>query len=136
MLCIKVALKTFVDNLSVQIVEGLLIGDIWTVFSPSDVGNMAPSLISKIAAESPESQALRQQLDRKLQTLKKGMEICQRHSTHSAIGRFHSPCASFSSWHLYVIGNPRIIDEATSQGSAEDGKGSVIVGNLGSTLTT
>jgi hypothetical protein len=66
-----------------------VIGDIWSTFSPSDVGQMAPSLISKIAAESPESQALRQQLDRKLQTLKKGMEICQRDSTHSTIGRFY-----------------------------------------------
>ena len=93
---IKVALKTFVDNLSIQVVEGLLIGDIWSIFSPSDVGQMAPSLISKIAAESPESQALRQQLDRKLQTLKKGMEICQRHSTHSTIGRFHHPCPPLS----------------------------------------
>ena len=62
-----------------------MIGDIWSIFSPSQVGEMAPSLISKIAAESPESQALRQQLERKLQTLQKGMEICQRHSTHTAM---------------------------------------------------
>jgi GTPase SAR1 family protein len=88
---VKVALKTFVDNVSIQVVEDLLIGDLWSIFSPSDVGQMTPSLISKIAAESPESQALRQQLDRKLKTLRKGMEICQRHSTHSAIGRFHLP---------------------------------------------
>jgi len=86
---VKVALKTFVDNVAVQVVEGLLIGDLWSIFSPSDVGQMVPGLISKIAAESPESQALRQQLDRKLQTLKKGMEICQRHSKHIPIGRVH-----------------------------------------------
>jgi hypothetical protein len=118
------------------VVEGLLIGDVWSIFSPSDVGQMTPSLISKIAAESPESQALRQQLDRKLRTLKRGMEICKRHSTHSAIGRFHLPCPHLSSWHLYVIGNPRIIEEALSQSSGEDGQGFVVVGDLGSLLTT
>lgn len=93
---VKVALKTFIDNVTIQVVEGHLIGDIWSIFSPSDVGQMEPSLISKIAAESTESQALRQQLDRKLQTLKKGMEICQRHSTHSAIGRIYTICPLLS----------------------------------------
>ena len=75
----KVALKTFVDNVAVQVVEGLLISDLWSIFSPIDVGQMSSSLVSKIAAESTESQALRQQLDRKLKTLRKGLEICQRH---------------------------------------------------------
>ena len=76
---IKVALKTFVDNVAIQVIEGLLISNIWSVFSPSDIGQMSPSVISKIAAESTESQALRQQLNRKLQTLERGLEICQRH---------------------------------------------------------
>ena len=76
---IKVALKTFVDNVSIHVVEGLLISDIWSIFSPTDVGQMPSSLVSKIAAESTESQALRQQLNRKLQTLERGLEICQRH---------------------------------------------------------
>ena len=76
---IKVALKTFVDNVSIQVIEGLLIRNIWSVFAPSDIGQMSPSVISKIAAESTESQALRQQLNRKLQTLERGLEICQRH---------------------------------------------------------
>jgi Dynamin central region/Dynamin family len=81
---VKVALKTFVDNVAIQVVESLLIGDLWSIFSPSDVGQMAESLVSKIAAESLESQALRQQLDRKLQTLRRGMETCRRHSTHNS----------------------------------------------------
>ena len=82
---VKVALKTFVDNVSIHVVEGLLISDIWSIFSPTDVGQMSPSLVSKIAAESTESQALRQQLDRKLQTLERGLEICQRH--RSTVGQ-------------------------------------------------
>ena len=80
------ALKTFVDNVAVQVVESLLIGDMWSIFSPSDIGQMPAALISKIAAESTESQALRQQLDRKLETLERGLKICQRHSPHNPIG--------------------------------------------------
>ena len=75
------ALKTFVDNVSIHVVEGLLISDIWSIFSSTDVGQMSSSLVAKIAAESTESQALRQQLNRKLQTLERGLKICQRHGS-------------------------------------------------------
>jgi hypothetical protein len=86
-------MKTFVDNVSIQVVEEILIGDLWSIFSPSNVGEMEPSLISKIAAESPESQALRQQLERKLRTLQKGIEICQRHSTHTVMAEPSLDCS-------------------------------------------
>lgn len=80
----KVALKTFVDNVAVQVVKSTLIGHLWSIFSPADVGQMSPDLIAKISAESTESQALRQQLDRKLLVLEKGMEICQQYSVHAS----------------------------------------------------
>ena len=76
---VQVALKTFVDNVSIQVVEGLLISDLWSIFSPINVGQMSSNLVTKIAGESTESQALRQQLSRKLQTLERGLETCQRH---------------------------------------------------------
>lgn len=88
---LKVALKTFVDNVSIQVVEGVLIGDIWSILSPTDVGQMSPTLVTKIAAEHTESQALRQQLGRKLETLRKGMETCRRHSTHGIVGKIFFP---------------------------------------------
>jgi hypothetical protein len=77
-------LKTFVDNIAIQVVEATLIGDLWSIFSPADVGQMSSELIARISAESTESQALRQQLDRKLRILEKGMEICQRYSVHTS----------------------------------------------------
>jgi hypothetical protein len=43
---------------------------------------MTESLVSKIATENMESRAIRQQLQSKLTTLEKGMEICQRNSIH------------------------------------------------------
>ncbi|PGH11844.1 hypothetical protein AJ79_04641 [Helicocarpus griseus UAMH5409] len=78
----KVALKTFIDNVTTQVVERDLIGDLWTIFTPTDVGKMPAQLISEIAAESDEAVGRRQQLGRKLHTLRKGLEICRRHETH------------------------------------------------------
>ncbi len=75
------ALKTFVDNITVQVVENLLIKDLWALFSPVDVGSMPSETIAKIAEETSESQALRQQLTRKLSILEKGLEVCQRYSS-------------------------------------------------------
>jgi hypothetical protein len=74
----QVALKTFVDNATIQVVEDL-IGSLWDVFSPSTVVTMDADLIEKIAAETPESQEERLQLKRKLDTLQKGMETLKRH---------------------------------------------------------
>ncbi|OJJ35598.1 hypothetical protein ASPWEDRAFT_51601 [Aspergillus wentii DTO 134E9] len=74
----KVALKTFIDNVAIQVVEALLIGDLWSIFSPSDVGKMSPDVISSITAESTESQALRKQLEQQLVILEKGIVICRR----------------------------------------------------------
>lgn len=77
----QVALKTFVDNITVQVVENLLINDLWELFSPVDVGSMPSETVAKIAEETSESQALRQQLTRKLAILEKGLEVCQRYSS-------------------------------------------------------
>lgn len=99
------ALKAFVDNFSIQVVESLLIGDMWSTSPPSDVGQMSSKLISQIAAESTESQALRQQLDRKLHILERGLEICQRQSTHNLIGTIHnslSPFGTFGALSVYI----------------------------------
>ena len=59
----------------------------WNIFSPADVGQMSLEMITKIAGESTESQTLRQQLERKLQILERGFDICQRHSTHEPVGK-------------------------------------------------
>ena len=67
---------------------------------------MPLSLVSKIAAESTESQALRQQLNRKLQTLERGLEICQRHrSTAGQHSWFHFAVTFLSLWdsHTYQV---------------------------------
>lgn len=92
-------------------VERILIADTWSIFSPTDVGQTSPDLVSKIAAESTEAQELRQQLERKLRILEKGMEICQRHSMHTTVGG--SSCFVFhliSPFILMIIGLPSGMD--------------------------
>ena len=84
LICSQVALKTFVDNIAVRVVEAFLIGEIWDIFAPSHVAQMPDELVTSLAAESPESRALRQQLQRKRDTLQKGLEICQKYSSHRA----------------------------------------------------
>jgi hypothetical protein len=76
-------LKTFVDNVSTQVIENELVWNIWTLFEPKEVAKMDQDLVQKIAAESPESQELRKQLNSKLAKLKNGMAICQRHVPRS-----------------------------------------------------
>ena len=68
-----------------QVVETYLIGDLWTLFSPVDVGKMQADVITSIAAQSSESQALRQRLEKKLGILEGGMQVCEKYSTHIAI---------------------------------------------------
>ena len=67
-----------------RVVEAFLIGEIWDIFAPSHVAQMPDELVTSLAAESPESRALRQQLQRKRDTLQKGLEICQKYSSHRA----------------------------------------------------
>ncbi|KAI9764204.1 MAG: hypothetical protein M1840_008594 [Geoglossum simile] len=74
----KVALKTFIDNIAIQAMEGL-IGSLWEIFSPSAVATMSNELIENIAAETSDSQEERLQPRRKLETLQSGMEILKRH---------------------------------------------------------
>lgn len=72
------AIKTFVDNVTVQVIENNLVGDLDKLLTSMDIAMMPTELITDIAGESFESQALRQQLKRRTDILKKGMAICQR----------------------------------------------------------
>jgi hypothetical protein len=49
---------------------------------------MDAELIETIAAEPPDSQEQRDQLNRKLNTLSKGMETLKRHVGRSATGKY------------------------------------------------
>lgn len=72
-------MKTFVDNVSIQAVEALVLAHLPELFSPTSVAQTQETLIEKIASESQESQEIRASLTRKMGILENGMETCKRY---------------------------------------------------------
>lgn len=82
------ALKSFVDNVPVLVIEACLLKNLGAVFSPVVIMQMDGDLIRKIAAESQENQELRDVLTRKEAVLNSGLEICQRYVERGTLGGF------------------------------------------------
>ncbi|KAF9882884.1 hypothetical protein FE257_004921 [Aspergillus nanangensis] len=74
----KVALKRFVDDIANEVIESKLMSSLSQILSPVTVFAMPAPLITRIAGESKESQALREQLSKEFLILTKGSEICRR----------------------------------------------------------
>jgi hypothetical protein len=81
-----VAVRTFVDNTTVQVIEASIVNDLANVFNPIAVAQMDSELISQITAESQENQTQREMLERKLRILEEGLNICKRHASHQTLG--------------------------------------------------
>lgn len=79
-------MKTFVDNIAIQVVEASIVNNLADVFNPLAVAQMEDALTSKIAAEPQEKQIQRELLERKLKVLKDGMSTCKRHAIHLISG--------------------------------------------------
>lgn len=82
----KVALKRFIDDVAVEIVEVKLVSKLYDIFSPITVISMSTDLVTAVAGESEESRAKREQLTKQLEVLTKGSEICKRFIVLKAIG--------------------------------------------------
>ncbi|KAL4801651.1 hypothetical protein BDV18DRAFT_164702 [Aspergillus unguis] len=74
----KVALKRFVDDIANEVIEAKLVSALPVILSPVTVFNMPAEKVTRIAGESEENQALREQLNKKLQILRAGYETCKR----------------------------------------------------------
>lgn len=77
-------MKVLVDNVAVQAIEACLMTHLPEIISPASVVQMEDDVITRIAAEPEENQALREQLTRKLAVLKgkspthpKPEQLCQ-----------------------------------------------------------
>ncbi|XMA13663.1 hypothetical protein WAI453_006454 [Rhynchosporium graminicola] len=77
----KVAMKTFVDNVAIQVIEASIVDSLADVFNPLAVAQMDSELVLRIAAESKEHQTQREMLDRKLHILEEGLNTCKRHAS-------------------------------------------------------
>jgi len=58
-------MKTFVDNVAVQVIEALIVNNLANVFNPLAVAQMTSELVAKIAAELQENQTQRELFERK-----------------------------------------------------------------------
>ena len=74
----QVALKRFVDDIAIEVIESKLISPLHEILSPISVSSMPASLVTSIAGESEENRAQREQLTRQLDVLTKGSETCKR----------------------------------------------------------
>ena len=72
-------MKTMVDNVAVYAIEETLLTGISELFPPSYVLQMDERVVKSIAAESVHSQALREQTQKKLEVLEKGLSVCRVH---------------------------------------------------------
>ncbi|GKZ78537.1 hypothetical protein AnigIFM56816_002211 [Aspergillus niger] len=81
----KVALKRFIDDVAVEVVEVKLVQSLPGLFTPLKVFEMPSELVSRIAGESDENRALRQQLDKKLQILEKGLRTCRQFASDRGV---------------------------------------------------
>ncbi|OKL57356.1 hypothetical protein UA08_07539 [Talaromyces atroroseus] len=74
----NVALKRFVDDVAIHVIEAKLIAHLNNMFSPMTVLSMAPDLVQKVAGESEERRAEREQWAKQREILLKGIETCNR----------------------------------------------------------
>jgi hypothetical protein len=75
---VQVALKRFIDDIAIEVIETKLIAPLGDIFSPVSVSAMPADLVTRIAGESEESRELREQLTKQLDVLTKGSDTCRR----------------------------------------------------------
>jgi hypothetical protein len=91
---LQVALKRFIDNMAVEVIEEKLLASISDLFSPVTVFKLAPEVVTQIAGESEDYRSLREQLMKKLAVLTKGSETCKRFVGIRTISENHFPLFS------------------------------------------
>ena len=64
-------MKTFIDNVNIQVIESSIIQELANTFTPVLVLEMESELVAKIASESRENQTKRELLERKLTDLQR-----------------------------------------------------------------
>lgn len=71
-------MKRFIDDIAIEVIEAKLISPLGDVFSPVAVSAMPADLVTRIAGESEENHAQREQLTKQLDVLVKGSDTCKR----------------------------------------------------------
>ncbi|KAK8106604.1 interferon-induced GTP-binding protein Mx [Apiospora kogelbergensis] len=82
----KVAMKRFLDDIAVEVIEAVLMNALPAMLSPGKVFEMSPNLVTRIAGENKEAQAQRNQLMKQLEVLCRGAETCKQFAVNEPSG--------------------------------------------------
>ncbi|KAK4197977.1 putative vacuolar sorting protein VPS1 [Triangularia verruculosa] len=74
----KVALKRFIDDVAVEVIETKLLSLLHDILSPITVYEMSQELVARIAGEPEESRAEREQFTKQIAVLRNGLQTCKR----------------------------------------------------------
>lgn len=85
---IQIALKRFIDDVAVKVIEEKLLAVMTDILSPVAVFEMSDELVEMIAGESQESRTLRAQLTKQIDVLETGSETCKRFAGSQWIGKW------------------------------------------------
>ncbi|KKZ63199.1 dynamin GTPase [[Emmonsia] crescens] len=80
------AIHTFIDNVSILVIENCLIHPLETILTPLSVHTMEDTEVERLAAEPPRVHADRQKYQLDLATLNAGLRACNRYNTRNPRG--------------------------------------------------
>ncbi|KAH6977690.1 P-loop containing nucleoside triphosphate hydrolase protein [Ilyonectria destructans] len=75
-----VAMKRFVDDVSVEVIETGLVSELGSIIEPVGISTMPAEELNGVAGETDEARRARQELQTQLSVLKSGAEICKKFS--------------------------------------------------------
>lgn len=84
----KVALKRFIDDMSVQVIEAKLMAEL-DILTPVLIHDMPKEQVSRIAGESEERRSRREQLTKEKKILEDGLHSCKRFIGLQVTGKTH-----------------------------------------------
>jgi hypothetical protein len=96
----KVALKRFVDDVAVEVIETNIIAKLDDILSPIKVTYLAADVVTNVAGESEGSRVRRKQLTDQLDVLVRGSETCKRFM----VGRFQGTYESVPRFLVLLVG--------------------------------
>jgi len=71
-------MKRFIDDVAVEVIEAKLMTALNNILSPMSVYEMSANDVARIAGESEETRAERDQLNKQLDVLRNGLATCKR----------------------------------------------------------
>jgi hypothetical protein len=74
----QVALKRFIDDVAVEVIEAKLASALSGILSPISVFEMPADQVARVAGEPEEIRSERGQLNKQLEVLQNGLETCKR----------------------------------------------------------